>query len=73
MTLSIVERGPLPPPKYPVFGVDDASPLNLTAGDEGAGFITDSGSAFALALDAAKRLRSGLNAAPGTAAVVSDE
>jgi hypothetical protein len=37
----------------------------------GAGYV-GCGSAFALALDAAIELRAELNAAPGTAAVVSD-
>ena len=73
MTLSIVDAVGEPPPKYPVFG-EGALSLNLTAGDEGAGFIIGvSGSAFALALDAVRARRATLNAAPGTAAVVSDE
>ena len=74
MTLFIVVVGPgRPPPKYPVFGEGVAPSLNLTAGADGAGFVTGvRGNAFALALDAAKPKRATLNAAPGTAAVVSD-
>ena len=70
MTLSIVDTGPLPPPKYPVFGTEKPS-LNLIKDPDAIVPGTNEGSAFALALDAARNPRATLNAAPGTAAVVS--
>jgi hypothetical protein len=55
VTLSIVdctgENPGKPPPKYPVFGTERVS-LNLIAGPDIVGKIE--GSAFALALDAAR-------------------
>ena len=63
-----------PPPKYPVFGGAIPSEY-LTGGtlDEGIILLLSPGSAFALALDAARPNLATLNAAPGTAAVVSEE